>query len=590
MKRFTVISAAALLALPACAGSVQSGGQQPSGQTSGQMPVPMGNMPLKFTARPTVPAITAADLMSRLYVFADDSMGGRQVGTEYNLKGAAYIAKELQRLGVKPAGVGGTYYQDIPVYARVMDVAASTITVDGRTLRAPADFVAINGSNATRSYEVAFGGRALDTMNVPAAGTFAGKLVMMYPSKVVFTSNAQVSAFTSSDGYKRYQAALAGNAGVITISDSATIPTFAINQAIKGQTRLRPATPPTTTPPAQNPSLYVSPAIASALLGTPVASAARGAAGKTITVTTAFKEENRPGRNVIGVIEGSDPVLKAQYVAIGAHNDHVGFTTPVEHDSLRAFLTYFQKGGAESTGFIPDSLRTPAMWAQMNAMKDSLRRAHGGIRMDSIQNGADDDGSGSMAVLEIAEKFATSATKPKRSILVLWYTGEEMGMWGSGYFVDNPTVPREQIVAALNVDMIGRGAAEDLDNAGPHYMQLLGSRRLSTEYGDLVETVNRETNAGWQFDYQYDADGHPQQFYCRSDHWSFARWGIPVTFMSTGGHRDYHQRTDEPQYINYPQYVRVAQFIYDVADRVANLDHKVAIDKPVGDPHRPCRQ
>jgi Zn-dependent M28 family amino/carboxypeptidase len=211
-------------------------------------------------------------------------------------------------------------------------------------------------------------------------------------------------------------------------------------------------------------------------------------------------------------------------------------------------------------------------------------------RLDSIYNGADDDGSGSMALLEIAETLAASPNKPKRSMIFVWHAGEEKGLWGSEYFTDHPTVPRDSIVAQLNIDMIGRGAAQDLEGGGPGYVQLIGSRRLSTELGDIVEAIGKTEPTPFKFDYQFDANGHPQQYYCRSDHYEYARYGIPIVFFSTGGHRDYHQVTDEPQYIDYDQLARVATLVENVALRVANLDHRVVVDKPKPDPRGQCVQ
>jgi hypothetical protein len=138
--------------------------------------------------------------------------------------------------------------------------------------------------------------------------------------------------------------------------------------------------------------------------------------------------------------------------------------------------------------------------------------------------------------------------------------------------------------------MVGRGTAADIENGGPGYMQLIGSRRLSTELGDLVETANREGGHGFTFDYQYDADGHPENYYCRSDQYEYARWGIPVVFFTTGDHPDYHQLTDEPQYIAYDKMARVGKLVMDIADRVANLDHRLFVDQPKPDPYGVCQQ
>ena len=151
-------------------------------------------------------------------------------------------------------------------------------------------------------------------------------------------------------------------------------------------------------------------------------------------------------------------------------------------------------------------------------------------------------------------------------------------------------MPRDSIVAQLNIDMIGRGDPSDLKGGGPGYLQLIGSRRLSTELGDLIEQVNREGKHGFQFDYTYDAVGHPANYYCRSDHYMYARFGIPIAFFSTGAHEDYHQVTDEVQYIDFEKMARVVGLVEASTLAVANLDHPVVVDKPKPDPKAPCKQ
>jgi Zn-dependent M28 family amino/carboxypeptidase len=227
--------------------------------------------------------------------------------------------------------------------------------------------------------------------------------------------------------------------------------------------------------------------------------------------------------------------------------------------------------------------------ARIRALVDSMRKLRP-ARLDSIVNGADDDGSGSMGLLEIAEAESKRSTRPKRSLLFVWHTGEESGLQGSRWFTDNPTVPRDSIVAQINIDMIARGGPQDEATRDPAYIQVIGSRRLSTELGDLAEAVNREGKFGFTFDYSYDADGHPDNFYCRSDHYMYARYGIPIAFFSTGGHRDYHQVTDEIEYLDFDKYARVTRFVGAVAERVANLDHRPMVDKPKPDPEAPCHQ
>ena len=553
---------------------------------------PKQPLPLKLDPKPTTPAITAADLMTRIYRFADDSMRGRMAGSPEAMKGTEYIAGELKRLGLKPAGDSGTYFQDVPFGVQTLD-SSSTIQIGENALKAGTDFLAtgqLGAAPLARSLEVVFGGQAIDTTNLLTPEQVQGKILLLRPAA---GPPADVQAFLASEGFKRYQATLSAAAMVGVIGPVQFPPVVVRNAFTPGPfVQLIPEQPPTAPITVQ-----LTQSAADALLGTPNASVTKGAAGKTVQVNVKFVMVRRPGRNVVAVLPGSDPKLKGQYVAIGAHSDHVGTRAqgPVEHDSMRVFNTVVRPQGADS----PNRPATPDEVTRMKAMVDSMRAAMP-ARQDSINNGADDDGSGSMGVLEIAEAFATSKQKPKRSLLFVWHMGEEEGMLGSRFFTDHPTVPRDSIVAQLNVDMIGRGASSDLtgeakDGSLIHgrdsgYVQLIGSRRLSTELGNLVEDVNTKTKANLQLDYSLDADGHPQNIYCRSDHYMYARYGIPIVFFTTGGHRDYHQVTDEPQYLDFDQYVRVTQLIHDVASRVADLDHRPLVDKPKPDPKAACQQ
>jgi Zn-dependent M28 family amino/carboxypeptidase len=235
----------------------------------------------------------------------------------------------------------------------------------------------------------------------------------------------------------------------------------------------------------------------------------------------------------------------------------------------------------------------PALTAEQRASVrvdvDSLRRVRP-ARRDSVNNGADDDGSGSMALLEMAEAMVSASAKPRRSVLFVWHTGEELGLLGAQWYTDHPTVPRDSIVAQINIDMIGRGTARDTKGGGPNYVGLVGSRRLSTQLGDLAETVNRERRTPLTFDYALDANGHPENIYCRSDHYMYARYGIPIVFFFTGLHEDYHQVTDEPQYLDYPHFTSITQYLHDLTVRVANLDRRPVVDQPKPDPTGACRQ
>ena len=530
-------------------------------------------LPLKHAGKPTQPSITTADLMTRLYIFADDSMMGRSAGTPGGMKGTAYIEREVRRIGLVPAGDNGTFFQAIPLYTRSFD-PASNLTANGKPLVGGTDYFALHNGGTPRSLngaKVIFAGNAADASTLIPAPQAAGKVVLL-------------SGLSTGMG-NRYPQAL----GFIAIVPAQQVPLYQRFSASTSTTMREEGDTAST-----QIALAIPEASAQAFLGVPLANARPGTIGATLGGDVLWKTADAPARNVVAILPGSDPKLRNQYVAIGAHNDHVGIRRggAVDHDSLRAFNRQAEKIFVARTGHLPSvpgSGLTPDERASIKVNMDGIRRGRP-ARMDSIYNGADDDGSGSMGVLEIAENFAAMRVKPKRSLLFVWHTGEELGLFGAEYFTDHPTVPRDSIVAQLNVDMIGRGDAGDIPGGNPGYLQLIGSRRLSTELGDIVETVNTSGRHGFTFDYQFDADGHPENYYCRSDHYEYARYGIPVVFMSTGDHVDYHQLTDEPQYISYPHLARVTSFLGDVAAHVANLNHRVVVDKPKPDPKGSCRQ
>ena len=551
------------------------------------------DLPLKMPPQKTTAEITKPDLMTRVYRFADDTMRGRMAGSPEALKGTDYIAAELKRMGLQPAGENGSYFQEVPLGVQTLD-SSSTVTIGETTLKAGVDFVAtgpLGAPSITRTFEVIYGGQAIDTTNLLSPEQVRGKLLLLRPAA---GPPANVPALLASEGYKRY-AAMLNAAGLIgTVGGPQLSPAAIRNAFTPGAfVQLIP-----TEAPEGPPFIQLTQSSGDAVLGAPLAPATKGATGKSVDVNVKFQLTRRPARNVVAVLPGSDARLKSQYVAIGAHSDHVGTrgNGAVDHDSMRVFNGIVRPQGADSPNRPPNADEA----ARIRAMTDSLRAAHGGARLDSINNGADDDGSGSMGVLEIAEAFAAAKQKPRRSLLFVWHIGEEEGMLGSRYFTDHPTVTRDSIVAQLNVDMIGRGGTADVTGEGKTgellkgrdegYVQLIGSRRLSTQLGDLVEEVNKETKAGFEFDYALDVDGHPQNIYCRSDHYMYARYGIPIVFFTTGGHLDYHQVTDEPQYLNYDQLRRVTQLIHDVAAKVANLAQRPVVDKPKPDPKGACRQ
>jgi Zn-dependent M28 family amino/carboxypeptidase len=237
---------------------------------------------------------------------------------------------------------------------------------------------------------------------------------------------------------------------------------------------------------------------------------------------------------VVAVWEGSDAKLKSEYVAVGAHYDHVGIC-------------------AAGTA-------------------------------DPICNGADDDGSGTTAMLAMAEALARAKQRPKRSVLFVWHCGEEKGLWGSRYFAENPTIPLANIVTQLNMDMIGRSKKEgdtkpqNQTLSGPNTVYVIGSKMMSTELGELSERVNA-SYLNLQLDYRYDDPADPNRFFFRSDHINYARKGIPIIFYFDGVHEDYHRAGDEPQKIDYDKMQKITRTVYMTLWEIAVRPVRPKVDK-----------
>ncbi|HSH75092.1 MAG TPA: M28 family peptidase, partial [Longimicrobiales bacterium] len=279
-----------------------------------------------------------------------------------------------------------------------------------------------------------------------------------------------------------------------------------------------------------------------------------------------------PSRNVIAILPGADAELRGQYVLVGAHNDHVGMVPdrPFDHDALRAFNRVMRPQGANDRPGPP----TPEQQARIDSLISRARSIRP-PRADSVMNGADDDASGTGLLLEIAERFAT-APAPRRSIIFISHASEEGGLRGSRHFTDNPTVPLDSIVAAHNMDMVGKGRVTDVRFGGPAQVQMLGARRLSAEFGDVIDSLNAVREETMAIDYSWDRTNALNRF-CRSDQVNYFRHTIPVTYFSTGYSVDYHQATDEPRYVDYDKSARVGRFIHEIMHTVAERPTRLAI-------------
>jgi hypothetical protein len=502
-----------------------------------------------------------------------------------------YVAREMARMGLRPAGENGTWFQTVPIFIASIDTTR-TLNVEGAPLAYSKDWIPFHSQNGGRNLPIGTGTRSFEGARVVYGGMVGsgnlvspaaaeGKLVV-FSVPVSSTTGRRDWRFHTFGSLTQY----AGAAGLAAIALD-VVPRATLARLHGDQVFVRPENPlPTPTPL----SLLITPDAARALFGIQsLDSLTVGREGRVVSGNVEFvnREAPYPSRNVIGILPGSDPERRGQYVAVGAHNDHIGLSPRVfDHDSALAFNQVARRQGAQ------DTLRavTPDEAARIVALRDSLTKAHGGPRPDSVYNGADDDGSGTVAMLEIAEAFARSRKAPRRSLLFVSHTGEEKGLWGSQWFTDHPTVPRDSIVAQLNMDMVGRGKPTDAMGRGPNNIQLIGVRRLSTQLGDLIDSVNAGRTPRMDVDSTFDANGHPLNRYCRSDHYMYARYGIPISYFSLGYHTDYHQITDEPQYIDYEHLARVAQFVHDVALGVAERRDRLVVDKPKPDPRGSCRQ
>lgn len=540
--------------------------------------------PERVAPAPTSAAINVRDLQIRLYGFADDSMMGRRVGHVGNRKGTDMIAAEAKRLGLLPAGDNGTYFQNLPYHIKKF-TSSSKLTVNGNPLMWNQDFVAVPGARAPRAIlnaEVIFGGRLGDSASMISPAQAAGKFVVVLPA-------ATASGGQGRGGFGARPSPFADAVAVATIDLDALTPAQRV--AINEPTQTTLSTPPRArlTPgrngaPADTmaylralvaelqpqANIRLTTAAAARLFGgTSLEGVTAGAKGGTVTASLDFVEiPTEWGRNVVAVIPGSDPVLKHQYVAVGAHNDHDGIVGVVDRDSVKAHLD--ERYRRLIANKMVDG---PEVSGGIRVNMDSVRKLFPKPRLDSIRNGADDDGSGSMGVMEIAEAIMAMPVKPKRSTLFVWHTGEEAGLLGAQHFTRNPTVPIDSVVAQINIDMIGRGRANDLPGGGPDYLGVVGSFFDSKDLGDQVVASNRKQSKPLQLDYKYDSTltwtGY-NNIYGRSDHFMYAQQGVPIAFFFTGLHADYHQITDEADQIDYPHYARITSYIRDLVVDVSN--------------------
>jgi hypothetical protein len=498
--------------------------------------------------------ITAEQLKDYLYFVASDEMEGRDTPSRGLDLTAKFIAMMLSRWGVKPAGDNGTYFQKIALRSDSLDTASTNLQIGDQKFAVNEDFFRIVGTGSVAGAPMVFGGsgwmiksKNIDTLQGVDA---KGKIVVLYsegfPNQRTITplpsgvTQADLTGTKGTDWADPVANAVAkGAAGVVLVASpqlqgswSQIRGFFSRGSMYPEKLRASGATSPTL------PVFLASEKIGEAIFAGESAnktSPTSFAISKSATMNSVSKSETKWTQNVVGIWEGSDPKLKAEMVAIGAHYDHDG--------------------------------------VRQNAQGE-----------DKIWNGADDDGSGTVAVLAIAEALAKAKTRPKRSVLFVWHTGEEKGLWGSEYFNKFPTVDIKNVVAQLNIDMIGRSKKADDANpknkelSGENGIYVIGSEMMSSTLGAVTKQTN-DNYLKMTYDYRYDDPKDPNRFFFRSDHFNYAVNGIPIAFWFDGVHEDYHQASDHPDKIDYQKMEKVARTIFLTLWEITDLKTRPAIDK-----------
>lgn len=511
-----------LLAASACA-------QAPAIDSS---PVPATAPPTSAPAPVPVPPIDVAALRSDLTHFASDELLGRLAGTPSARRAAEFIAARLTAAGLEPMGDSG-FFQRVPLSRQVFAPTTKfLVTSRGRAteLKAGEDLVpllrlgeGVPLPQLSASGDIVFAGYA---MTSPQLGRddlgkldLAGKVVVFVggaPANVDSATRARLEA-PEQLGQRMGAILMRGPAAIIIVATGKLEDDFdaMASEVMHGSLEL-------SSKETEEQRVLPMVMFARARAGSPLLPARwpaddqPQALGRHLTAKVTLGRAQAASHNVIALLRGSDPALSNTYVALGAHLDHIG-----------------------------------------------VQAAAGG---DTIANGADDDGSGSMALVSIARALATSPLRPRRSVLFVWHTGEEAGMLGSQWFVTNPTVPVDSIVAQLNADMIGRNAPDSLMLVGPRAAPNGQSRVL----GALVDSVNTALSRPFSINREWDSPDHPEQIYLRSDHYSYAKRGIPIVFFTTGLHADYHKVSDEVSKIDFGKLSRVSDLIMRSALAVAN--------------------
>jgi hypothetical protein len=460
-----------------------------------------------------VATITEADVARRVTIIAHDSMMGRDTPSRGLEMTAQYVADEFKRFGLKPGGENGTWFQRYNMIRSRLDPAESHVGFMMNGSHVHAEF--------TRDARYQWGAVPVGEVGGPAvlfAGTYDTATAIGDQAKdrvALVVVDHSTGPFSRNVTRLVRSISLSKPKGIILISnrDSAT---FAMEMNRQGTVRLAiegmqgPAVPVVEVHERALGQVLRSAGINPAELRGSSTFVSRGVPG--LTVMLDLKQailERASAPNTIGIVEGTDPQLKNEYLVFSAHMDHIGVNPG---------------------------------------------------RPDSINNGADDDASGTVGVIELAEAF--SKARPRRSVLFITVSGEEKGLWGSQYFSEHPTVSMSSIIADINIDMIGRNWTDTIVAIG-------------REHSDLGTTLNRVNQAHPELRMNAIDDRWPQEnFYSRSDHYNFARKGVPILFFFNGTHEDYHRPSDSPDKIDAEKESRILQLLFYLGQDLTNAPER----------------
>ena len=486
-------------------------------------------------------------LKVHLNILASDGFEGRETGEPGQQKAASYLEAYYASLGFEPCNEG-SFFQQVPMLNT--QIKGGTLSVGNDTLVLAEDFLVYPGLEVTSLVEepLMFVGYGIKEGKWNDYKKFKGGGVVLFldgepkdaEGKALLSEDGSATVWGESLCQKRELAVDMGAKAVVVVMEDEA---FGMRSSRMKRWMLRKSTTLERDKEGEGtnlPTLFVPASMVDAWLsGSKVGSletyrskCATGKSSKAVQLESPFGlsidqlRSEFEAENVLAFLEGSDPELKDEVIVITSHYDHVG------------------------------------------------------IIDGEIHNGADDDGSGTVTVMELARQFVKLGEdrdlRPRRSVLFMNVVGEEKGLLGSEYYADHPVFPLANTVANLNIDMIGRTDADHEDD--PRYVYLIGADKLSSELHEVSEYCN-ETYTNLALDYTYNAPDDPNRFYYRSDHYNFAKNNIPVIFYFTGVHEDYHKPGDDWDKVMYPKMAEIGKLVFHTAWHLANMDQRIVVDK-----------